>query len=342
MLIPDLKVCLPRYVRVVLSDWVTRCFVRGEKMSNLRKTMLFGLAMVFAVSLAFAEEYRFVIIPKVVHPWFDKVNEGAKEAAEMLTQQTGKKFCIDYRDPQTAAVVTQIEILERAIAPRPNGIAIDLLDPDGNRAVLEEAISQGIPVIIFDSEAPDGMDITTVGNDFTMQAAVAAERLAKLLNYEGEVAIMQGVPTAPNHRIRAEAHRAVFAKYPKMSVVAEGVDNDDIQTAQKEAASIISAHPNLRGMVACDAAGPVGIGIAIKEANKVGKVILVGLDDLNQLIELIGEGVAESSSSTKPKMQGYWSVLAMWQKSLGTNMPLRIDTGVVIVTKDMVEGYTGF
>ncbi len=41
-------------------------------------------------------------------------------------------------------------------------------------------------------------------------------------------------------------------------------------------------------------------------------------------------------------MQGYWSVLAMWQKSLGVNMPLRIDTGVVIVTKDMAKNYTGF
>ncbi len=307
-----------------------------------RKSVLLALAAVFMLGVAQAGESRFVIIPKVVHPWFDKVNEGAVEAAEMLTKATGTKFTIDYRAPQTADVVTQNEILERAIATRPAGIAIDLLDPDGNRAVLEEAIGQGIPVVIFDSEAPEGMDITTVGNDFTMQAAVASERLAKLLNYEGEVAIMQGVPTAPNHRIRAEAHRAVFAKYPKMTVVAEGVDNDDIQTAQKEAASIISAHPNLRGMVACDAAGPVGIGIAIKEADKVGKVILVGLDDLNQLIELINEGVAESSSSTKPKMQGYWSVLAMWQKSLGTNMPLRIDTGVVIVTKEMAKNYTGF
>ena len=307
-----------------------------------RKSILLALAALFMLGVAQAGESRFVIIPKVVHPWFDKVNEGAMEAAEMLTKATGTKFTIDYRAPQTADVVTQNEILERAIATRPSGIAIDLLDPDGNRAVLEDAISQGIPVVIFDSESPEGMDITTVGNDFAMQAAVASERLAKLLNYEGEVAIMQGVPTAPNHRIRAESHRAVFAKYPKMTVVAEGVDNDDIQTAQKEAASIISAHPNLRGMVACDAAGPVGIGIAIKEADKVGKVILVGLDDLNQLIELINEGVAESSSSTKPKMQGYWSVLAMWQKALGVNMPLRIDTGVVIVTREMAKNYTGF
>ena len=28
--------------------------------------------------------YRFVIVPKVVHPWFELVHEGAQEAAEYL------------------------------------------------------------------------------------------------------------------------------------------------------------------------------------------------------------------------------------------------------------------
>ena len=87
------------------------------------------------------------------------------------------------------------------------------------------------------------MSLTSVGGDFAAQARVAGERLAEILNQEGEVAIMQGVPTAPNHRIRAETYREVFKKYPKMKVVAEGIDNDDIETAQKEAAAIMSAHP---------------------------------------------------------------------------------------------------
>ena len=102
-----------------------------------------------------------------------------------------------------------------------------------------------------------------------------------------------------------------------MKVVAEGIDNDDIETAQKEAAAIMSANPNLIGWVACDAAGPIGIGIAIKEANKVGTVKEVGLDDLNQLIELIKEGVVDSSSASRPQMQGYWSIIALWQQGLG-------------------------
>ena len=58
-------------------------------------------------------EYKFVIVPKVVHPWFDQVNEGAKKAAKMIEDQTGSKVSIDYRAPQSADVVMQNEILER-------------------------------------------------------------------------------------------------------------------------------------------------------------------------------------------------------------------------------------
>lgn len=282
------------------------------------------------------DSYRFVIIPKVVHPWFDKVNNGAKQAAAVIKAQTGSDVQIIYSAPQQADVVLQNQILESSIATRPDGIAIDLLDEKGNRASLEEAVGQNIPVTIFDSVAPADMQLTSIGNDFCEQAQIASRRLVELLKEKGEVAIMMGVPSAPNHAIRAECHKKTFAQFPGIKVVATGIDNDDIETAQKQAAAIMQAHPNLKGWVASDAAGPIGIGQAIKEANKTNKVILVGLDDLAEMLQLIRDGVADSSSSTKPEMQGYWAVMTMWQKALGIPTPKYIDTGISIINKDNV------
>ncbi|MCU5773226.1 substrate-binding domain-containing protein [Erwiniaceae bacterium BAC15a-03b] len=282
------------------------------------------------------ESYRFVIVPKVVHPWFDKVNNGAKQAAAVIKAQTGSEVQIVYSAPQQADVVIQNQILESSIATRPDGIAIDLLDEKGNRASLEEAVSQKIPVTIFDSVPPADMNLTSIGNDFCEQAKIASRRLVELLKGQGEVAIMMGVPSAPNHAIRAKCHQDTFAQSPGIKVVATGIDNDDIETAQKQAAAIMQAHPNLKGWVACDAAGPVGIGQAIKEANKASKVIMVGLDDLPEMLQLIRDGVADSSSSTRPEMQGYWAVMAMWQQAMGIPTPKYIDTGIAIINKSNV------
>ncbi len=284
------------------------------------------------------ESYRFVIVPKVVHPWFDLVHEGALQAADYLKKTAGVEVTIEYRAPQQANVVEQNQILERAIATQPDGIAIDLLDAAANKPVLQEAIDRGIHVVAFDSVPPEGMVFTSIGNDFCEQAKIAAERLVEILGGKGEVAIMQGVPTAPNHKIRYECHKEVFAKYPDIKLVAEGIDNDDIETAQKQAAAIMQAHPELDGWVACDAAGPIGIGQAIKEAGLVGKVKMVGLDNLPDMIELIKDGVADSSSSTRPHIQGFYSVMMLYDATNGIVTPKTIDTGILFITPDNLKG----
>jgi ribose transport system substrate-binding protein len=43
--------------------------------------------------------------------------------------------------------------------------------------------------------------MTSVGNDFAQQGIIAAERLVGLIAGRGK-AIMQGFPSAPNHRER--------------------------------------------------------------------------------------------------------------------------------------------
>lgn len=290
------------------------------------------------------KSYRFVMISKVVHPWFDQVEKGAILAAESLAKETGDKFEIEYHAPESADVVQQNELIERAIATNPDGIFIDLLDPDGNRVLLEEAISRDIPVVIFDSVSPPGMDLTEVNNDFAKQSEYASEKLAEMLDYKGKVAIMQGVPTAPNHRIRTEAHRAVFDKYPDIVIVAEGIANDSIEQAQEQAASILSAHPDLGGFVTADAAGPIGIGAAIREAGMAGKVLLIGLEDLPPMIQLMNEGIMQFSSCTKPLMQGQYSVIALWQSKNGYPVPRVIDTGIGLLTPELAAdpNYVGF
>ena len=284
------------------------------------------------------DSYRFVVVPKVVHPWFDLVNEGAQEAAAALEAQTGSEIEIVYSAPTSADVVQQNQIIESAIATRPDGIAVDLLDPAGNRASLEDAQGRDIPLVIFDSIPPEGMQITYIGSDFCEQAKIAARRLVELLDGEGQVAIMQGVPTAPNHAIRAECHREVFAEHEGIEVVAEGIDMDDIQQAQSQAASIMQANPDLDGWVASDAAGPVGIGQAIQEAGKVGEVQLVGLDNLAEMLDLIRDGVADSSSASQPQLQGWYSVMMLWAQANDMPVPLFIDTGNAFLNADNVDG----
>ena len=286
------------------------------------------------------KDLKFVIVPKVVHPWFDQVNEAAQEQAEILGEQLGVNITIDYRAPQSADVAEQNSILESAAATKPDGIAVDTLDPQGSAQVIQEIREQGIEVIFFASPPPDesGLeDLSFIGNDVYEQGEIAAERLAELLDYKGTVAVMQGVPTAPSHSERYEASKDILAKYPDITVLDGGVSNDDIQTAQQQASAVIAANPDLDGYLMSDAAAPIGISAAIKEAGKEEQITAVGIDSLNTIVENVKEGLLNSSVATKPRMQGSYIVDLLWRHSLGLEIPKAVDTGIDVVTQENVD-----
>jgi len=274
---------------------------------------------------------RFVLIPKLPHPWFDLVHQGALEAAAMVKRQTGRSVSIEYRPPATADVAEQAAILEAAIASHPSGITIDLLDGPRLKSLLKKAINEHIPLTVFDSVGPEGLGVPSIGNDFCLQARIGSERLVQLLGGKGEVAIMQGVPAAPNHAIRVRCHREVFAQHPGIQVVASPADNDSIAEAEQQTRLTHAAHPGIRGWVAADAGGAIGIARALKGLGFQGKVKVMGIDDLPETLELIRQRVVDSTAATRPRAQGYWAVVALWQLGLGAPTMERFNTGILEV-----------
>jgi len=285
-----------------------------------------------------ARTLRFVIVPKVAHPWFDEVNKGAHAQTEILGRELGVEIQIDYRPPGACDVLEQNAILEDAAKGRPCGIAVDPVDAVGHMTAIKRIRDQGIPVVLFDSPSPDG-SMPSIGNDFARQGVIAAERLARLIGHAGKVAVMQGFPTAPNHKQRYESQLEALRTYPGITVVDGGIDNDDIETARQQASLVLESHPDLRGYLCCDASGPIGIAAAIKEAGKAGKVKVVSMDGIRPILDAIKHGIIDSSSATIPKMQGSMSVLMLWQACLGVHLPQAIDTGIDVITQENVDSH---
>ena len=285
-----------------------------------------------------ATALRFVIVPKVAHPWFDEVNKGAQEQARILSRELGVEISVDYMPPTVCDAAQQNAVLEAAARSRPGGIAVDPVDTVDRMTAIDQIRGQAIPVVLFDSPSP-GAGITSIGNNFALQGTIAAERLARLIGYRGKVAVMQGYPTAPNHKERYEAQMAELRKHPGIVIVDGGIDNDDIETARHQASAVLGSHPDLSGYLCCDASGPVGIAAAVKKAGKTGKVKVVGMDGIKPILDAIKEGLIESSSATIPRMQGSMSILMLWQASLGVRLPYAIDTGIDVITQENVDTF---
>ncbi len=288
------------------------------------------------------DELYIVHIPKVVHPWFDLVQIGAESMAKALTENTNTAVTVEYIAPATADVAEQNAIIQQAAAKGCDGIFIDPLDADGNKQVFDEVRAEGILVTVYDCSP--FADYTSVAASATDMAEDEILRLMDLLGEEGKVAVMQGFPTAPSHKQRYDYIMERMKDYPNIEVVDGGVDNDDMETARQQAAATIAAHPDLDGYLGCDAAFPVGVAQAIKEADKVGEIQCVGLGEMVSILDYVKEGVLESTVYIAPDMQGAYSVVLHYLGSLGfytqgVQVPKFIDIGTTYIDQTNVDEY---
>lgn len=178
--------------------------------------------------------------------------------------------------------------------------------------------------------------LTSVGNDFAEQATIAVDMLVEKMGTKGKVAVMQGAPTAHNHAERYQAHLDALAKYPDIQVIDGGIDNDNVETAQSQAAAVLAANPDLTGYLNCDACGS-GVAAAIEEKGMQDKVTFVAMDNLIEILDYVKTGTITATSSTLPQEQGMYAVLMAYQAAQGMPLPANVDTGIGRITADNID-----
>ncbi len=281
----------------------------------------------------------FVYVPKVVHPWYDDVKNGMEQAIAELAEQ-GINVKYEWDAPPQADVVLWTERLESAIAKEPDVLAVSCLDAEAGQPLIEEAVARGIPVVGFDTPCPGSPLTTFVGHEnYVPDGAEMAEVLAEALGGEGKIALLMGSPGAANHKQRIEGFKEKIAEYPGIEIVAEEYDNDDLERAVNLTASILQAHPDLDGIYGANATAPIGAGNAIVEAGKKGEIVLVGHDDLPEMVSFVKDETALAMSLQRVPEIGYWSINYMAALGQGRTAPTVHDTGSFVVDKSLVETY---
>jgi ribose transport system substrate-binding protein len=91
------------------------------------------------------------------------------------------------------------------------------------------------------------------------------------------------------------------------------------------------------GYIGSNAAYPIGVGNAVREAGKAGQIHVVGLESMVETLQLIKDGILDGTSTAPTAIQGSQLVLLLWQQSMGNRVPLKINTGIDLVTRENVD-----
>jgi rhamnose transport system substrate-binding protein len=238
--------------------------------------------------------------------YFVTCERGARAAANEL----GAELLFD--GPTNTDPAKQNEIVENWISLGVDVIVAACENRDGISTALRKARQEGITVVTYDADAQADARSFFV-NQATSEGIANAllDTTAELIGGEGEFAIISATLTAANQNEWIAAIRKRQAeKYPGMTLVDVKPCDDQKDKAQSETTNLLSAHPNLKAVVAICSPGVPGAAEAVKQAGKSGAVKVVGLGLPSENRAYVKEGVTQAVILWNVEDLGYLAVMA--------------------------------
>ncbi|MCF8414401.1 MAG: substrate-binding domain-containing protein [Melioribacteraceae bacterium] len=182
------------------------------------------------------------------NPVFLSAKIGAEAAAKDLTDKHSLlDLSISWRTPLEENPVEQAERIINAVQDGTDAIIVSCSDTDTLTKAINDAVASGIPVMTFDSDAPDSKRFSFYGpNDEKMGRTVFTE-LAALLNGKGKIAVLGGSVNAPNIKKRMIGVLAEAKNYPDIEIVEVVYHGETAETASAEVLRVNAEHPDLDG-----------------------------------------------------------------------------------------------
>jgi ribose transport system substrate-binding protein len=282
------------------------------------------------------EKLVFGVVPKITHPFYDDVLSG-------LEEKTSELEGVEYQwiAPPTGNPAEQVQILEDLINKGVNGIGLAPLEAASVEPVIAQAKAAGIPVVTFDSDAPNSERVAYYGTDNRAAGRNQAEVMAEAIGGKGKVALVTGSLVMANLTERIAGVKEVFAeKYPDIEIVDTIATDDDFAKGLDVCEAMLRAYPDLNGVIAVSMTGSVAMPKVLADpafADRKGLVV-VAFDDFEDTLKGIRDGYILATMVQRPKQMGVLVIDGLY--ALNTGEPAEsVDTGIVVVNMDNIDSY---
>lgn len=192
-------------------------------------------------------------------------------------------------------VAEQISLVEQMAAQHVDAIVIAPADSKALVPACQKAVAAGIVVVNIDNKLDadalkeKNVAIPFVGPNNMKGARLAGDYLAKKLTKGAAVAIIDGQTGAFNAIQRHEGFAAAMTE-AGMNVVTSQSAQWETDKATPLVSSILNANPQIQAFLCANDSMCLGAHTALKDAGKLGKVQLVGFDNIAAVQELVKKG----------------------------------------------------
>ncbi len=191
----------------------------------------------------------------------------------------------------------QLKILENCITKGYKAIGVAPLSPTNLINGIVEANKKGIYVMNIDEKidmdslkAAGGSVIAFATTDNEKVGEKGAQYILENLKDGGQVAIIEGKAGNASGESRKTGATKVFTEASNVTLVASQPADWDRQKALDTAASMLQANPDLKAIYCCNDTMALGALQAVKNAGKLGEIIVVGTDGAAEALTSVEEG----------------------------------------------------
>jgi ribose transport system substrate-binding protein len=189
----------------------------------------------------------------------------------------------------------QIDLVEQMIAQKADAIVIAPADSKALVPVCQKAQQAGIVVVNIDNKFDDAVlassqvRIPFVGPDNRHGARLVGDYLAKHLQPGDKVAIIEGAPNAFNGVQRKLGFEDAM-KAGGMTIVSSQSGYWETDKASQVVAALATEHPDLRAILCANDSMALGAVAALRDADKLDAVKVVGYDNIAAARSLLQKG----------------------------------------------------
>lgn len=304
----------------------------------LALVLVLALLVVSGTHLADAQNSRPFRIVVVTHgqasdPFWSVVKKGVDQAAVDM------RVTVEYQAPGTFDMVAMSQLIDAAVASKPNGLVVSIPDADALGRSIRDAISAGIPVISINSGsdvagelgvlAHIGQTEYEAGLGGGERLAAAGAKNALCVNQEvGNVAL----------DLRCQGFTDAMTKAGgKVTVLA--VDLADPTGSQNKIAAALTSNPDIDSILTLGPTGASPALAALRDAGKLGTIKMGTFDLSPEVLEAVKNGEMVFAIDQQQYTQGYLAIVYMtlYLENLNTPGNILIPTGPGFVTQETAE-----
>ena len=287
-----------------------------------------------------------IILKTLSNDFWAKMKTGIEEEAKKL----GVKVDI-FAAQNEEDTAGQLTILENCLTKNYKAIGVAPLSPTNLINGIVQANEKGIYVMNID-EKIDIDSLKNAGGSVIAFATTDNEAVGKkgaefIINQlgksGGDVAIIEGKAGNASGESRKNGATKAFKAAEGIKLVASQPADWDRQKALDTATSYIQMYPNLKAIYCCNDTMALGALQAIINADKLGKIIVVGTDGSAEALESIRAGQLSATVAQDPAEIGATSLRKMVEAAKNkpkfdpNTAPQTIPVDSYIVTKENVK-----